>query len=401
MPRKLPWLANDTSQSSSANAGRRPNQARPETLDRDDARTTPSRLRRVPDAVKNRADRTPSSSPPPQPPKQELMREGPDGDDMWIMVEDEFLDTAQMFTQHLHHAEYHRLKRLAKERSASAIQKIARPVVPHSQMSTEAKLKRKAEASAEKHADALRQIGAGVHDSRDGEDSEEEDAPWMRDSQLAGLMSGSQEQSSSQLARLTGTKSYTRAAAGYAVAKPSSSVLRSNSTTGPGTWNARSALSGLAQEIEKVVAEDDDSDDLDGTSLKITPKTLTKQHSATTTHPVHVQKTGIQPPPNRVPKPLPKVETVSASRSVRPNDVSRSRATISFSESSIDVETRTSRQTIPSSRLDPLNDLSKRSERQSSSTERMAKRKAVMSARREREKKKKSDSLDEIPTFMI
>ncbi|KAI9679301.1 MAG: hypothetical protein M1817_005321 [Caeruleum heppii] len=45
------------------------------------------------------------------------MREGPDADDGWIMVEDEFHAIAKTFTQHLHHAEYVRLKEKAKRRS--------------------------------------------------------------------------------------------------------------------------------------------------------------------------------------------------------------------------------------------------------------------------------------------
>jgi len=47
--------------------------------------------------------------------------DGYDQDDKWVMVEDEFLETAKLFTRHLHHAEYQRLKLLAKERKPSNI----------------------------------------------------------------------------------------------------------------------------------------------------------------------------------------------------------------------------------------------------------------------------------------
>ncbi|KAI5463451.1 hypothetical protein BGZ63DRAFT_353313 [Mariannaea sp. PMI_226] len=45
------------------------------------------------------------------------------------MVEDEFLNVAHQFTVHLHHAEYSRLKNLAKTQNAATIQEIERPVV--------------------------------------------------------------------------------------------------------------------------------------------------------------------------------------------------------------------------------------------------------------------------------
>ncbi|KAL2153004.1 hypothetical protein VTH82DRAFT_4159 [Thermothelomyces myriococcoides] len=92
--------------------------------------------------------RSPSTSPPPEPPKEEyvfvslglwihvdqmlillrFMIEGIDHDDMYRMVEDEFLAVAGEFTRHLHAAEYQRLKRLAKSQNAETIQNISRPV---------------------------------------------------------------------------------------------------------------------------------------------------------------------------------------------------------------------------------------------------------------------------------
>lgn len=54
---------------------------------------------------------------------------GPLDDDRYRMVEDEFLSTAQLFTAHLHRAEYNRLKTAAKATNAEAIREIERPVV--------------------------------------------------------------------------------------------------------------------------------------------------------------------------------------------------------------------------------------------------------------------------------
>jgi hypothetical protein len=56
------------------------------------------------------------------------MIEGIDNDDMYRMVEDEFLAVAKDFTRHLHAAEYQRLKGLAKSQNAETIQNISRPV---------------------------------------------------------------------------------------------------------------------------------------------------------------------------------------------------------------------------------------------------------------------------------
>jgi len=56
------------------------------------------------------------------------MREGADKDDRFRMVEDEFLAVAHDFTRHIHAAEYHRLKGLARSQNEETIQNISRPV---------------------------------------------------------------------------------------------------------------------------------------------------------------------------------------------------------------------------------------------------------------------------------
>ncbi|KAI5310743.1 hypothetical protein KEM55_002672, partial [Ascosphaera atra] len=50
-----------------------------------------------------------------------FMIEGFENDDLFIMVEDEFLQTAQLFTRHLHQAEYDRIKgKLEEEKAAKS-----------------------------------------------------------------------------------------------------------------------------------------------------------------------------------------------------------------------------------------------------------------------------------------
>ncbi|KAK5658301.1 hypothetical protein OQA88_2276 [Cercophora sp. LCS_1] len=54
---------------------------------------------------------------------------GPQHDDAYRMVEDEFQSIAHEFTRHLHAAEYQRLRNLAKEQGEQTLRNIERPVV--------------------------------------------------------------------------------------------------------------------------------------------------------------------------------------------------------------------------------------------------------------------------------
>jgi hypothetical protein len=55
------------------------------------------------------------------------MREGYGADDAWMMVEDEFFATAQLYTQHLHHAAYAEQKRRAQARGEKVLRTLGRP----------------------------------------------------------------------------------------------------------------------------------------------------------------------------------------------------------------------------------------------------------------------------------
>ncbi|KAI9838756.1 MAG: hypothetical protein M1838_004527, partial [Thelocarpon superellum] len=141
--------------------------------------------------------RTPSTSPPPAPPEQEFMHEGLDKDDMYIMVEDEFHATAKTFTQHLHHAEYVRLKRLAEEKNAATAYPILRPVDPRVVMSEELKGQKAARARAKNQKQTVdeRSTRMGKGSEEQGEEdsdsqSDEERDPWTGTS-LQSLMTAS------------------------------------------------------------------------------------------------------------------------------------------------------------------------------------------------------------------
>ncbi|KAL5408092.1 hypothetical protein PMIN04_011524 [Paraphaeosphaeria minitans] len=126
----------------------------------------------------SRSARLPSSSPPPiaadlPPPTTEYMLTGVDKfdlrDDEWMMVEDELLQTAKLFTQHLHLAEYKTLKTKIEElRSETA----ARPVVSNTKPSVEGHFKRKAQEQARKQKKALNEVI-----STRGSDSEGDEEP--------------------------------------------------------------------------------------------------------------------------------------------------------------------------------------------------------------------------------
>ena len=117
------------------------------------------------------------------------MIEGVDHDDKYRMVEDEFLAVANLFTKHLHAAEYQRLKGLAKSQNAETIQNISRPVTGemtdlvkrrHAALDTAAKQRRGMARLAKKRK-------ANDSDTENGEE-EEQDLPRQPATYLQGLM---------------------------------------------------------------------------------------------------------------------------------------------------------------------------------------------------------------------
>jgi hypothetical protein len=136
-PRTLPWLAApktkplDPLSTSSPAPPKRRRAATPDS-DRDlvDPDLNPTGVSTPARRAKQRLlnpDRSPSTSPPPAPPAVEFMREGYGADDGWMMVEDEFFATAQLYTQHLHHAAYAEQKRRAQARGENVLRTLGRP----------------------------------------------------------------------------------------------------------------------------------------------------------------------------------------------------------------------------------------------------------------------------------
>ncbi|KAG9197605.1 hypothetical protein G6514_001217 [Epicoccum nigrum] len=125
--------------------------------------------------TKDPKERRPSSSPPPLAdytlPHSEPMRRGLSKfdlrDDEWMMVEDEFLETAKLFTKHLHILEYDRLKETIAAKKNKVAQ--ARPVVAGAERSAEGALKEKAKAQEIRQKQAIRDVFDSQGDSSEGD----------------------------------------------------------------------------------------------------------------------------------------------------------------------------------------------------------------------------------------
>ena len=150
----------------------------------------------------------PSSPPPPPPPEVGFLRE--DGeDDLWVMVEDELLSTAQAFTRHLHHAEYLRLKRLAAERALDDFD-------PRNSDEIMFKYRRK----RQKQDDAIEKSEEFVKREQATPSESDEDGRGLniREGHLAGLMHSTPQKVKQEQFRLQHLQSptvRTRVAAGY------------------------------------------------------------------------------------------------------------------------------------------------------------------------------------------
>lgn len=118
------------------------------------------------------------------------MREGYDGDDIYIMVEDEFQTIAQSYTADLHHAEYTRLVKQAREAAPKALPD------PTSPMSKEARRRLEAAALQKKQKDTVRKAVGRTSGSRDEEEEDSVVDLWSGTSLAPLMASGSQHKTS-------------------------------------------------------------------------------------------------------------------------------------------------------------------------------------------------------------
>jgi len=115
------------------------------------------------------------------------MIDGPENDDLWRMVEDELLATAQRFTAHLHAAEYQRLKSASRSRNASTIRDISRPVVGRMTDLVRMKQERRARAARIRAEKRRRKAREGIDHNSDDDSESAGDAAYGSTS-LFGLM---------------------------------------------------------------------------------------------------------------------------------------------------------------------------------------------------------------------
>ncbi|KAM3483267.1 hypothetical protein MY8738_003342 [Beauveria namnaoensis] len=222
MARKLPWKRASDAKPQSASSPRRAS-PKIETPRRRTAATpssTTAALRhRLPAlAALNSSDplRSPSTSPPPEPPQERYMVPG---DDQYRIVEDELLETAQRFTTHLHRAEYTRLKLIARSKNDAAIREIKRPVV--GPLTSDAKRRRDRAQRLSKQRSVL--------SAQDGSTKQDESAngssPWVG-TNLRGLLNAPRAESRTLAAPPMPSavpSSRTKAAAGHHPPRPPSS----------------------------------------------------------------------------------------------------------------------------------------------------------------------------------
>ncbi|KFX93468.1 hypothetical protein O988_06817 [Pseudogymnoascus sp. VKM F-3808] len=256
MTRKLPWLQADSVQDSSSprsSTSSRPRRQVP-ILDSSDVEEAPVREKRKrggPPA----AAREVSDIPPNEPPEESFMIDGFNNDDRYRMVEDEFLDVAKEFTQHLHTAEYLRMKNNARAQNAATINSISRPVT--TKMGGQTRRKVESVARAKKQADAIKDIhGDQPREELEG-DSDESQGPWLGTA-LHGLMERPRA-SAMPLTDISGFSSTSKAAAGY----KGSSVGRMETYDVPDPEEfelAKPTTIKPTEEAEETQSEDDDDD---------------------------------------------------------------------------------------------------------------------------------------------
>ncbi|EXK31824.1 hypothetical protein FOXG_08325 [Fusarium oxysporum f. sp. lycopersici 4287] len=259
MGRKLPWKTSSTPSGPERKTSVKSESPLP-TPSRALHPGTPSAFRKKPrrERVIEAEDttRSPSTSPPPEPPKERFMRPGLDHDDRYRIVEDEFVNMAHQFTLHIHASEYNRLKNLAKHQNADTIREIERPVVGAPTLLT-----RHRQEDVRRNAKQRKLLGNDAN--------EKKDSPYVGSS-LQGLMESPRKEHKWISTGLADTAA-TRASAGFNSQKISPLRLKQGSNS---SSTKRRQIS-LGNDDET-----DDGDDLDPT----TPSRTAATKAARTTH---------------------------------------------------------------------------------------------------------------------
>ncbi|KAI9683609.1 MAG: hypothetical protein M1829_004913 [Trizodia sp. TS-e1964] len=185
------------------------------------------------------------------------------GDDGYMMVEDEFQSIARSLTQHLHHAEYLRLKSVAKAQNLAAINALARPVDGKPNMSVEMKKRKLADAKSVLRSAAVQglQKEISAENGREFELVEVDDDLWLGTS-LHQLMAGPKRDLSA-IAGPAASSARTRAAAGFPNSRslnPAKSVLPTSMPRSLPKKNIPPQLSVYDEDTASSSLSDDDLD---------------------------------------------------------------------------------------------------------------------------------------------
>ncbi|KAI1383670.1 uncharacterized protein F4822DRAFT_84435 [Hypoxylon trugodes] len=212
-------------------------------------------------SVSKRVKRSGSASAPPEPLPESHMIEGLENDDIYRMVEDEFLETARQFTAHLHAAEYLRLKSASESQNADTIKNISRPVVGRTTDLVKTKQERRARLQKQRAAVRKARLNSGQD-----EETEESGDESQQNASLFGLMESPRKQAK-RLDYLTKALSTTRAAAGFDTIKPRSLVVAPRPA-----MKSMSDRKLIAKPILGDDSETEDDDDLDAPSTRVPVK---------------------------------------------------------------------------------------------------------------------------------
>lgn len=183
------------------------------------------------------------------------MLEGMEYDDIWRMVEDEFLSVAQTFTVHLHAAEYKRQQKMVKSRNADTINSISRPVT--GKMPEHTKRKLEAVARAKNQKSAVEDVT--VKKAEVDDDSDDGGGLPYFGTTLHGLMDSPRKKAAS-LAKSGTIITTTRAAAGF---KQSAAQLKPDSKQESPQPKVAIRLTKAILPNDSVTESSEDDDDLD------------------------------------------------------------------------------------------------------------------------------------------
>jgi hypothetical protein len=315
-------------------------------------------------------------------------------DDEWMMVEDELLQTAKLFTRHLHLAEYETLKTKMEELRKEAA---PRPVSSNVKPSVEGHFKRKAQEQAKRQKKAIRELVS----TRDSDSEGGEEPQRVAPNRSTSSFLPARQLTTAKAPATSGPLSTTRAPA----------TLRPVHTSG-----------GISHDIAS------DSDDLDAPKrLPIKKNSIMSSKATADDVPAQKPEVFVKPatPSKTQNKPArgqrrnlwddwdeltanhkPSIPVPSPYRVSSPTKTVGSPATQPISSPTTPIHTPITKQTgtgcsVPAKRPPtPLNDDAlnppKRTQRPNNTADRLAKQKAD----KDRDEKKKQ-KYDDIPTFLF